>query len=170
MSKIKARDSLIAGLINGGINYWIAVNHFDDKSVVPMSVDMISSSQSTVWGQAVSLTFGLGIILSLITSILLIKQLKKTLPQMASNFEGAYWWRIVPIALTQAAALFGWFVTLAVIWTKCFGVVNVDASTAAILVGGFAFIITIIVEVGTKKSILFKKINILELGKNNGRR
>lgn len=77
MSKIKARDSLIAGLINGGINYWIAVNHFDDKSVVPMSVDMISSSQTTVWGQAVSLTFGLGIILSLITSILLIKQLKK---------------------------------------------------------------------------------------------
>ncbi|MBL4914905.1 permease [Shewanella schlegeliana] len=160
--KIKLKDSLIGGVINGVINAYIASFHFKGMDSVPMSVNMIMNSKVTVWGQAVSLTFGLGIILSLITSKLFVHQLKKNHPDHAAQLQSGFWSHLLPIALTQAAALFGWFVTLAVIWTKFAGEVTVSTSCAVILVGLFAFVITIAVEVRTKKSIIYKKINLLE--------
>nr|WP_233347960.1 permease [Vibrio cholerae] len=129
---------------------------------VPMSLNVITNSEVTVWGQAVSLTFGLGIILSLITSKLFLHQLNKSHPQHVQQLQSGFWSNLVPIAVAQAAALFGWFVALAVIWTKYVGEVSVSSSSAVLLVGLFAFIITIAVEVRTKKSIIYKKVNLLE--------
>nr|WP_233356930.1 permease [Vibrio cholerae] len=129
---------------------------------VPMSLNVITNSEVTVWGQAVSLTFGLGIILSLITSKLFLHQLNKSHPQHVQQLQSGFWSNLVPIAVGQAAALFGWFVALAVIWTKYVGEVSVSSSSAVLLVGLFAFIITIVVEVRTKKSIIYKKVNLLE--------
>nr|WP_269452893.1 permease [Vibrio cholerae] len=129
---------------------------------VPMSLNVITNSEVTVWGQAVSLTFGLGIILSLITSKLFLHQLNKSYPQHVQQLQSGFWSNLVPIAVGQAAALFGWFVALAVIWTKYVGEVSVSSSSAVLLVGLFAFIITIVVEVRTKKSIIYKKVNLLE--------
>nr|WP_278251293.1 permease [Vibrio cholerae] len=129
---------------------------------VPMSLNVITNSEVTVWGQAVSLTFGLGIILSLITSKLFLHQLNKSHPQHVQQLQSGFWSNLVPIAVGQAAALFGWFVALAVIWTKYVDEVSVSSSSAVLLVGLFAFIITIVVEVRTKKSIIYKKVNLLE--------
>ncbi|EPW6557439.1 permease [Vibrio vulnificus] len=159
---IQVKDSLIAGLINGAINGYIASHHFKGMSSVPMSMEMISNSQVTVWGQAISLTFGLGIILSLITSTLFLRQLKISHPQYRHELQRSFWKDLIPIALTQAGALFGWFVALAVIWTKYAGVVMVSPMAAVVLTGLFAFVITIVVEVRTKSSIIYKKVNILE--------
>lgn len=158
---IKVKDSLVGGVINGAINGYIASYHFKGMDMVPMSLDVITSSEITVWGQAVSLTFGLGIILSLITSKLFLHQLNKTHPQHMQQLQSGFWSQLLPIALTHAAALFGWFVALAVIWTKYVGEVSVSSSSAVLLVGLFAFIITIAVEVRTKKSIIYKKVNLL---------
>ncbi len=127
-----------------------------------MSMEMISNSQVTVWGQAISLTFGLGIILSLITSTLFLRQLKISHPQYRHELQRSFWKDLLPIALMQAGALFGWFVALAVIWTKYAGVVMVSPMAAVVLTGLFAFVITIVVEVRTKSSIIYKKVNILE--------
>ncbi|EKJ5336403.1 permease [Vibrio vulnificus] len=159
---IKVKDSLVAGLINGAINGYIASHHFKGMSSVPMSMEMISNSQVTVWGQAISLTFGLGIILSLITSTLFLRQLKISHPQYRHELQRSFWKDLLPIALMQAGALFGWFVALAVIWTKYAGVVMVSPMAAVVLTGLFAFVITIVVEVRTKSSIIYKKVNILE--------
>ncbi|MDF5467274.1 permease [Vibrio parahaemolyticus] len=159
---ITLKDSLIGGMINGAINAYIASYHFKGMDSIPMSLNTITNSEVTVWGQAVSLTFGLGIILSLITSKLFIHQLNKSHPQHISQLQSGFWSHLVPIAVTHAAALFGWFVALAVIWTKYAGEVMVSSSSAVALVGLFAFIITIVVEVRTKKSIIYKKINLLE--------
>ncbi|POB65968.1 permease [Vibrio vulnificus] len=131
-------------------------------SSVPMSMEMISNSQVTVWGQAISLTFGLGIILSLITSTLFLRQLKISHPQYRHELQRSFWKDLLPIALMQAGALFGWFVALAVIWTKYAGVVMVSPMAAVVLTGLFAFVITIVVEVRTKSCIIYKKVNILE--------
>jgi len=160
--EIKVKDSLVGGVINGAINGYIASYHFNGMDSVPMSLNMITNTEVTVWGQAVSLTFGLGIILSLITSKLFIHQLKKTHPQHVNKLQSGFWSHLVPIAVTHAVALFGWFVGLAVIWTKYVGEVSVSSSSAVGLVGLFAFIITIAVEVRTKKSIIYKKVNLLE--------
>lgn len=159
---IKVKDSLVGGVINGAINGYIASYHFKGMDSVPMSLNMITNTEVTVWGQAVSLTFGLGIILSLITSKLFIHQLKKSHPLLINKLQSGFWSHLVPIAVTHAAALFGWFVALAVIWTKYVGEVSVSSSSAVGLVGLFAFIITIAVEVRTKKSIIYKKVNLLE--------
>ncbi|EOW9171196.1 permease [Vibrio cholerae] len=159
---IKVKDSLVGGVINGAINGYIASYHFKGMDSVPMSLNVITNSEVTVWGQAVSLTFGLGIILSLITSKLFLHQLNKSHPQHVQQLQSGFWSNLVPIAVGQAAALFGWFVALAVIWTKYFGEVSVSSSSAVLLVGLFAFIITIAVEVRTKKSIIYKKVNLLE--------
>ncbi|MCU8490669.1 permease [Vibrio vulnificus] len=159
---IQVKDSFIAGLINGAINGYIASHHFKGMSSVPMSMEMISNSQVTVWGQAISLTFGLGIILSLITSTLFLRQLRISHPQYRQELQRSFWKDLLPIALMQAGALFGWFVALAVIWTKYAGVVMVSPMAAVVLTGLFAFVITIVVEVRTKSSIIYKKVNILE--------
>ncbi|WHF56272.1 permease [Shewanella xiamenensis] len=159
---IKVKDSLVGGVINGAINGYIASYHFKGMDSVPMSLNVITNTEVTVWGQAVSLTFGLGVILSLITSKIFFHQLKKSHPQHVNQLQSGFWSHLLPIALTQAAALFGWFVALAVIWTKYAGEVSVSSSNAVILVGLFAFIITIAVEVRTKKSIIYKKVNLLE--------
>ncbi|ENG7991710.1 permease [Vibrio vulnificus] len=159
---IKVKDSLVAGLINGVINGYIARGHFEGMSEVPMSLEMISNSQVTVWGQAISLTFGFGIILSLITSTLFLRQLRISHPQYHHELQRSFWKDLLPIALMQAGALFGWFVALAVIWTKYAGVVMVSPMAAVVLTGLFAFVITIVVEVRTKSSIIYKKVNILE--------
>lgn len=156
------KDSLVGGIINGAINGYIASYHFKGMDSVPMSLNVITNTEVTVWGQAVSLTFGLGVILSLITSKIFFHQLKKSHPQHVNQLQSGFWSHLLPIALTQAAALFGWFVALAVIWTKYAGEVSVSSSNAVILVGLFAFIITIAVEVRTKKSIIYKKVNLLE--------
>ncbi|ELK5317732.1 permease [Vibrio vulnificus] len=159
---IQVKDSFIAGLINGAINGYIASHHFKGMSSVPMSMEMISNSQVTVWGQAISLTFGLGIILSLITSTLFLRQLRISHPQYRHELQRSFWKDLLPIALMQAGALFGWFVALAVIWTKYAGVVMVSPMAAVVLTGLFAFVITIVVEVRTKSCIIYKKVNILE--------
>ena len=159
---IKVKDSLVGGGINGAINGYIASYHFKGMDSVPMSLNMITNSEVTVWGQAISLTFGLGIILSLITSKLFIHSLNKSHPQYINQLKSSFWSHLVPIALVQAATLFGWFVTIAVIWTKFVGEILVSSSSAVILVGLFAFIISITVEVRTKKSIIYKKVNLLE--------
>ncbi|EOW9470068.1 permease [Vibrio cholerae] len=159
---IKVKDSLVGVVINGAINGYIASYHFKGMDSVPMSLNVITNSEVTVWGQAVSLTFGLGIILSLITSKLFLHQLNKSHPQHVQQLQSGFWSNLVPIAVGQAAALFGWFVALAVIWTKYVGEVSVSSSSAVLLVGLFAFIITIVVEVRTKKSIIYKKVNLLE--------
>ncbi|EKF9880222.1 permease [Vibrio cholerae] len=159
---IKLKDSLVGGMINGAINGYIASYHFKGMDSVPMSLNVITNSEVTVWGQAVSLTFGLGIILSLITSKLFLHQLNKSHPQYVQQLQSGFWSNLVPIAVGQAAALFGWFVALAVIWTKYVGEVSVSSASAVLLVGLFAFIITIAVEVRTKKSIIYKKVNLLE--------
>ncbi|WP_177171425.1 permease [Vibrio cholerae] len=159
---IKLKDSLVGGMINGAINGYIASYHFKGMDSVPMSLNVITNSEVTVWGQAVSLTFGLGIILSLLTSKLFLHQLNKSHPRHVQQLQSGFWSNLVPIAVGQAAALFGWFVALAVIWTKYVGEVSVSSASAVLLVGLFAFIITIAVEVRTKKSIIYKKVNLLE--------
>lgn len=157
---IRVQDSLISGLINGIINGLIAHAYFKHLDSVPMSLNMIAQSQTSVWGQAVSLTFGLGIILSLITSKIFTSRIIKQYPEMQSQLNSSFWSTQLPIAISHAAALFGWFVVSAVLWTKFIGEVIVSPTSAAFIVGAFAFLVTVIVEIRTKRSVIYRKISI----------
>ncbi|WP_434361963.1 permease [Parasalinivibrio latis] len=159
---ISIKDSLGSGLINGIINSVIAYYLFKSEPAIPISLDIISSNTTTVWGQAVSMTFGLGIILTLITSKLFIRQLKNQYPQCESQLAHSLFPQLLSISLGNATTLFGWFIVLAVLWTKFFGIVMVSPMVASVLVGIFAFVITLAVEIRTKNSIIYRKISILE--------
>ncbi|AOV96724.1 permease [Edwardsiella hoshinae] len=161
-SAIRLQDSIAAGLINGVINGLIAHWHFKAVAAVPLSLNAIAHEQTSVWGEAISLTFGLGIILSLITAKLFVRHLHKACPAMQNSINPSFWRRMLPIAVTQCAALFGWFVALAVIWTKYMGEILVPSTWAAFLVGGFAFVITLFIEYRTKQSLITKKISLLD--------
>ncbi|MGL4712090.1 MAG: permease [Vibrio ordalii] len=157
---IRPQDSVVAGLINGVINGLIAYWQFKNFDTIPLSVNSIANNEISVWGEAISLTFGLGIILSLITAKLFIKQLNKTRQTEQFNIKSRLFINLLPAAIIQSAILFGWFITLAVIWTKYMGEVFVSNTLAAMLVGGFAFIITLFIEYRTKQNLIFKKVRI----------
>lgn len=161
--RVRVQDSLISGVINGVINGAIAWNLFSPKAGVPISLDLISTDEVSVWGQAVSLSFGLGIILSVITAKIFISHLKKALPEPKHALVSLPLFpTLLRIAFNNAAFLFGWFVALAVVWTKLFGVVMVSPLLATVLVGLFALLVTLIVEVKTKNAIIFKKVCVLD--------
>ncbi|MFV4849019.1 hypothetical protein ACNJNU_05035 [Citrobacter freundii] len=62
------------------------------------------------------------------------------------------------MALSHCAAFAGWFICLAVVWTKYAGVVMVSGSTASLLVAGFAFFATLVIEARTRASLLYRKM------------
>ncbi len=158
--EVKVKDSLVSACINGVINGLIAYFEFRDQASIPISLDAISTNQISVWGQAVTLTFGLGIILTIITSKVFISHIKKQNLTLKAGHTFPDTPAILKLAAFNAAILFGWFVTLAVIWTKWAGEVFVSATAAAVLVGLFAVVVTLVVEVRTKSQIIFIKNSI----------
>jgi len=64
---VRFRDSLVPAVINAGSNGAIAYHGFKAEAAVPMTLDLISSTQHTVWGQGVTLAFALGISRSIVT-------------------------------------------------------------------------------------------------------
>lgn len=150
---VRVQDSLIPGAINAVINGAIAYGSFKGEPTVPLSLDLISSEQHTVWGQGVSLAFALGIILSIITGKLFARHVAKSDAALAERVRRPMSF-LVKVALGNAMALFGWFVALAVLWQRWLGTIEVSPLVAAALVGLLAGVITVIVEMRTKRALL----------------
>ena len=58
-TQVRAQDALIPATINAVINGAIAYSGFKAEAAIPMTLDLISSKQHTVWGQGVTLAFAL---------------------------------------------------------------------------------------------------------------
>ncbi len=152
--QIRVRDALVPGVINAVINGAIAYGTaFSGAAAVPLSLDLISSRQHTVWGQGVTLAFALGIILSLLTARSFAKRVAAADPALAPRVQRSLL-AMAGIALGIAMSLFGWFVSLAVLWQRIVGTIEVSPLAAAALVGLLAGLITVIVETRTKHAIM----------------
>ncbi|MCG3864497.1 MULTISPECIES: permease [unclassified Photobacterium] len=152
--KISFKDSLVGAVINAVINYFVAAHAFADKLHVPMSLDLISTTEVSVWGQAVSLSFGLGAILSFITAKIFSSHTLKQAPYLQPQISAVKFSSLLSISLNNTMFLFGWFVALAVLWTHYFGVILVPVMYASFIVAALAFFVTILVEQKTKSSLL----------------
>lgn len=150
---VRVQDSLIGGVINAVINGAISYNGFKAETTVPLSLDLISTQQHSVWGTGVSLAFALGIILSLITAKMFVKHVAKSDDGLAERLKKP-WSFLIKVAVGNAAALFGWFVALAVLWQRMLGTIQVGPVLAAVLVALLALIITVIVEMRTKQALV----------------
>ena len=156
--QVRLQDSLLPGAINAVINGAIAYFTFRTHDAVPLTLDLISSEQHTVWGQGVTLAFALGAILSIVTAKVFAGHVAKTDEVLAVRLRHPMP-LLLRIAFGNAIALFGWFVALAVIWQRIFGTIEVSSTMAAILVGLLAGIITVIVELRTKNALLQRAVN-----------
>lgn len=152
-TQVRVQDALIPAVINALINGAIAYSGFKAEAAIPMTLDLISSKQHTVWGQGVTLAFALGVILSIITAKVFAKQVAKAEASLAARVQRPISF-LLRIALGNAVALFGWFVALAVLWQRSVGTVEVSPAVAAALVGLLAGVITVIVEIRTKRALL----------------
>jgi hypothetical protein len=151
---VRVKDALIPGAINAVINGAIAWSGFKAAPAVPLTLDLISTREHTVWGQGVTLAFALGVILTLVTAKVFARHAVKADPSLAPRVQRPIFPFVAGVALGNAAALFGWFVALAVLWQRVVGTVAVSPGAAAALVGLLAGVITVIVEVRTKKALL----------------
>ena len=153
-SLVRARDSLVPALLNGLINGAIAHLSFRSAGSVPLSLDLISARQHTVWGQGVTLAFALGVILSLVTAKIFARHVVKAHPELGPLVDRPMVPWLLRVSFGNAVFLFGWFVALAVLWQRAVGTVEVGPVAASALVGGLAAVITVLVEVRTKRAML----------------
>lgn len=151
---IRIQDALIPAVINAVINGGIAYSGFKDQSGVPLTLDLISTQQHSVFGEGVVLAFALGVILSIVTAKVFASHAVKADASLAPLVKRPIFPVVFKIALNNGAALFGWFVALAILWHRMVGTVEVTPVVAAVLVGALAAVITVIVEVRTKRAML----------------
>ncbi|MDC8773018.1 hypothetical protein [Roseateles albus] len=151
---VRVQDALIPAALNALINGGIAWFGFKALPAVPLTLDLISAKQHTVWGEGVTLAFALGLILTLITAKMFSKHVIKEDPSLAARVRRPIFPFVMGVALGNAMALFGWFVALAVLWQRVVGTVEVSPALAASLVGLLAGVITIVVEMRTKRALL----------------
>ncbi len=153
--EVRVTDALIPGALNAVINGAIAyATAFSGATSVPLTLDLVSSKQHTVWGQGVVLAFALGIILSLITAFSFRKRIAQAGPALADRLNRPMFPTVLGIALGNGMALFGWFVAIAVLWQRFLGSIEVGPIAAAALVGLLAGIVTVVVETRTKLALL----------------
>lgn len=152
--EVRWQDSAVPAAINALINGAIAWFTFRRDGAIPLSVDLISSKQHTVWGQGTTLAFFLGLILTLVTWKVYGAHLGKTHPQWSARLQRPLFPDVAAIALRNTLMLFGAFVIVAVLWQRILGSVEVGPVYAAGLVGLLAALITMVVEVRTKRELL----------------
>ena len=145
---------MVPAIINAVINGVIAYYTLRSEPSIPLTLDLISTQQHTVWGQGVSLTFALGIILSLIASKVFASHVVKQHPELQSRVRRPLFPTVTRIAINNAMVLFGWFVAIAVLWQRLLGTIQVTPTMAAVLIGVLAGVITVVVEVRTKRALL----------------
>lgn len=152
--QVRVQDALIPAFINAVINGGIAYSSFSKQAAVPLTMDLISSKQHTVWGEGVILAFALGVILSFVTAKIFASHAVKADATLAPLVKRPLFPFVFGIALNNGFMLFGWFVALAVLWQRSLGSIEVSPMVAAALVGVLAAVITLIVEVRTKRALL----------------
>lgn len=152
--KVQISDSLVGGIVNALINGYIIWTDFSKLDRVPLTLDMISTQEKSVFGQGISLALALGVIITLIEWKVFSAKVAKKHPDALVLVSQHSFRSVIGMALQTAMFLFGWSVALAVIWQRILGTVYVSPLMAATLVAFFAGLITVIVEMRTKSSLL----------------
>ena len=130
-----ALTGVINAVINGGIQYFFLKGH----SSIPISVDSITNTTETVLGTAVMLAITLSMILTLV-AYFGIKGKK------AALFPTTFL-----LTLKHGFVTFGILTSLAVVWQKYVGTVEVSLVSALIIIGVIAGLVSGFVNYFTLK-------------------
>lgn len=121
---------VINAVINGGLQYFFLKKH----SLIAISVDSITNNEDTVLGTSVILSITLAMILTLV-AYFGIKERKSPF------FPTALW-----LTLKHGFFTFGILTSLAVLWQRYMGEVEVSLLTALIIIGIIAGIVSGVVN------------------------
>lgn len=135
--------AIVSGIINAFINGIINWFQIKSQTAVFLSVDSISNKEHTVLGGAIILVFTLSFIIATISWFTLKVKNKPN-----------YFPKVFLLALKNAIFLFGLFITLAILWQRVAGTMQVTPLVAAILVGIIAGIAAGAADYMTKTGIL----------------
>lgn len=133
---------VINAIINGGIQYFFLKGH----DVIPISVDSITNNEKTVLGAAVMLAITLSMILTLV-AYFGIKEKK------APFFPTTLW-----LTIKHGFFTFGVLTSLAVLWQKYMGTVEVSLISALVIIGVIAGIVSGVVNYLTLKNCVLPEI------------
>lgn len=128
------KGAIVTGVINAFINGGIQYFFLKDMDLIPISVDSITNNDQTVLGTAVVLAITLSMILTLV-AYFGIKGEK------ASFFPTTLW-----LTIKHGFFTFGVITSLAVLWQKYMGTLEVSLVTALIIIGVIAGIVSGIVQ------------------------
>ena len=139
-----AKGAVVTGIINAIINGGIQYFFLKGSTSIPVSLDSISNTEETVLGTAVVLAITLAMILTLV-AYFGIKEEK------VPFFPTAFW-----LTVKHGFFTFGVITSLAVLWQKYMGTVEVSLFSALLLIGIIAGIVSGIVNYLTIKNCVVK--------------
>ena len=122
--------AIINGFINGGVQYFLLKDH----NSIAITVDSITNNEETVLGTAVVLAITLAMILTVIGYF-------SVKGEKVAFFPTAFW-----LTLKHGFFTFGVLTSLAVLWQKYMGTVEVPLLTALIIIGIISGIVSGIVN------------------------
>ena len=141
------KGAVITGVINAFINAGVQYFTLKDKGLIPISVDSITNTDETVLGTAVSIAISLSMMLTLIAYFTLKEE-------KVAFFPKALW-----LTIKHGFFTFGVLTSLAVLWQKYMGTVEVSLLTALLIIGIIAGLVSTVVNYLTlKESIVLKKL------------
>lgn len=141
------KGAILTGVINAFINGGIQYFFLKDKSVIPVSVDAITNTEETVLGTAVVLAITLSMILTLVAYFGINGK-------KAPFFPTTVW-----LTIKHGFFTFGVLTSLAVLWQKYMGTVEVSLITALIIIGVIAGVVSAIINYLTlKESMVFENL------------
>ncbi len=126
--------ALISGVLNAIINGTIQWYLLKDQVELVLTVDGITNDEHTVLGAAVPLAVSLAIILTLVA----YTGFKKPRPSFFPTYLG--------LALKHGFFALGVVITFAVLWQRMLGSVSVSLTTAVIVLGLIAGIVSAIID------------------------
>lgn len=128
------KGSVIAGFINAAINAGIQYFTFKKLNEIPVSLDLISNKEVTVFGTTVTVALTLAVVLTLVAYFTL------KVPKIP------FYPKVLLILLKNVFFTFGVVTAFAVLWQYKFGTLYVSPISATIIVGIIGFVVAAIVN------------------------
>lgn len=147
------KGSIITGFINAIINGGIQYFFLKSKTPIAISVDSITNNEDTVLGAAVTLSITLAMILTVV-AYFNIKGIKKPF------FPTAFW-----LTIKHGFFTFGVITSLAVLWQRYMGTVEVSLVWALLIIGVISGVVSAVVNYLTIKGCVISEITPAPLSK-----
>lgn len=128
---------IINAIINGGIQYFF----LKDLSSIPISVDAITNTDQTVLGTTVTLAITLSMMLTLVAYF-------GVKGDKAPFFPTTFW-----MIIKHGFFTFGVITSVAVLWQKYMGTIEVSLLSALVIIGVIAGIVSGVINYLTLKNI-----------------